>query len=237
MGGAHAKGVDDAESDIDLYVFGRQALSGEERTRLCEQPGCSVESVVSWGDTREFSQAGTDFRFRGRKIECWLRSIEYVSNIVAECKAGVVRHDFVTWTVMGFYNYCTLSDLNEMIPVDDPYGILARWKSEVSEYPWRLREAIIGGHMRAAKFWPDNFHYKSAIERRDVIYVTGIVQQVIANLIQVVFALNQAYFPGEKKLDVALSHLELEARFFHRTHQAPGLSRRRARRCVSAQAA
>jgi hypothetical protein len=64
--------------------------------------------------------------------------------------------------------------------------------------------------LRAAKFWPDNFHYKSAVERCDLIYVMGIVQQVVHNLIQVVFALNRAYFPGDKKLDVAIEHLALK---------------------------
>lgn len=108
---------------------------------------------------------------------------------------------------MGFYNHCALSDLSKMIPLDDPYGLLARWKYEVGAYPPKLREAIVAAHLRAAKFWPDNFHYLSAVERGDVIYVTGIVQQVVNNLIQVVFALNRVYFPGEKKLDVALDHL------------------------------
>jgi hypothetical protein len=33
---------------------------------------------------------------------------------------------------------------------------------------------------------------------------------VIYNLIQVIFALNRAYFPGDKKLEVALSHLTIK---------------------------
>jgi uncharacterized protein with HEPN domain len=65
----------------------------------------------------------------------------------------------------------------------------------------------IDWHLRMARFWPDNFHYKSAVERADSIYVMGIVQQVIHNLIQVIVALNETYFPGDKKLDIALDHL------------------------------
>jgi hypothetical protein len=210
LGGAHAKGVADAESDVDLYLFAREVLPSQERELLCRQFSGGIESVTSWGDTSEFIQGGTDFYFQGQKIECWLRNTDYVSNIVAECKEGIVRHDLVTWTVMGFYNHCTLSDLHNMMPVDDPHSILAHWKSEVSEYPAKLRETIITTHLRAAKFWPDNFHYKSAVERYDFIYVMGIVQQVVHNLIQVVFALNRAYFPGDKKLDMAIEHLALK---------------------------
>jgi hypothetical protein len=220
LGGAHAKGVDDAESDIDLYVFARDILSAEERRRLCEAFGIDGASLTAWGDDAEFVQAGTDFYFQGKKIECWFRNVDYIDAILAECQAGIVKHSLLTWTVMGFYNHCTLSDLHNMWPIDDPHGILARWKSEVGIYPPKLREAIISRYTRAAQFWPDNFHYKSAVERADAIYTAGIVQQVIHNLIQIVFALNRAYFPGDKKLAVAMDHLALKPeRFTERIHR------------------
>ena len=162
---------------------------------------------MSWSTPGPFIQAGTDFAIGPLRVECWLRNTDYIAGIIADCQAGIVKHDLVTWTVMGYFNHCTLSDLDKMLPVEDPYGILARWKGTVSSYPPRLQEAIISRHLHAARFWPDNFHYISAVERGDLIYVAGIVQQVVDNLIQVVFALNQAYFPGEKKLDVTLEHL------------------------------
>jgi hypothetical protein len=214
LGGAHAKGVDDAESDIDLYVFARDILPADERRRLCEAFGVDGASLTVWGDDAEFVQAGTDFYFQGYKIECWFRNISYIDGIIAECRAGIVKHSLLTWTVMGFYNHCTLSDLHNMRPIDDPHGILARWQSEVRVYPPKLREAIISRYTRAAQFWPDNFHYKSAVERADAIYTAGIVQQVIHNLIQVVFALNRTYFSGDKKLGIALNHLAIKPKHF-----------------------
>lgn len=206
LGGAHAKGVADAASDVDLYVFARQVLTNDERTRLCAELS-GARAIVSWGEIEPFSQAGTDFYLGPHKVECWLRNADHMAATIADCQAGVIRHDLVTWTVMGFYNHCALSDLNKMIPLEDPNGLLAGWQAEVREYPPKLRAAIIAQHLRAARFWPGNFHYLSAVERCDVIYVTGIVQQVVTNLIQVVFALNRTYFPGEKKLHAALDHL------------------------------
>ncbi len=166
--------------------------------------------MVSWGDADAFVQGGTDFTYQGHRVECWLRHIDYVAAIIAECQAGVVRREFVTWTVMGFYNHCTLSDLHRMVPVEDPTGVLARWQAEVSQYPPRLRETIIATHLKAARFWPENFHYQSAVRRGDILYVTGIVGQVVHHLIQVVFALNRVYFPGDKKLDAALDQLAVK---------------------------
>ena len=219
LGGAHAKGVDDAESDLDLYVFARDFLPTEDRERLCAQFG-TITGVTSWGDAETLLQAGTDFYFKGIKIEVWFRHIDHISGIISECQQGIVKHDLVTWAVMGFYNHCTLSDLYSMRPLDDPFDVLAQWQETVCDYPPKLRRAIIDRHLRAAQFWPDNFHYKSAVERVDKIYIAGIVQQVIHNLIQVIFALNKTYFPGEKKLNITLDCLPIKPkRFTERIHE------------------
>jgi hypothetical protein len=210
LGGAHAKGVEDQESDVDIYLFAQQVLPAQERARRCEEFGSAIGSVVSWGVDAPFVQGGTDFYLHGTKVECWLRNTDYISDILSDCVAGIVRREFVTWTVMGFYNHCTLSDLHNMVPIEDPAGVLARWKAAVTEYPLKLRETILKDHLRAAKFWPENFHYRSAVARCDAIYAVGIVHQVVHNLIQVLFALNRAYFPGDKKLNIALEHLEVK---------------------------
>ena len=129
LGGAHAKGVADRESDLDLYLFAREVLPAKERERLCAQWGAAPLSIVSWGLPGPFVQGGTDFYVDGLKVECWLRNVGYVGEILDECERGIVQREFVTWTVMGFYRHCTLSDLYNMRPLVDPAGILARWKA------------------------------------------------------------------------------------------------------------
>ncbi len=207
LGGSHAKGTADDDADVDLYLFAHTVLPNDERTRIASAFSSEIDSIRSWGDDAPFWNAGTDFRFRGHNVECWLRDIGHIERSIAECREGVVRREFVTWTTTGFYNHCCLSDLTVMVPLDDPFDIIARWKSQVATYPPRLRQAIVNQHLAAAEFWPENFHYLSAIERQDVIYATGIVQQVVHNLVQVLFALNEVCFPGDKRLDVAMAHL------------------------------
>ncbi len=214
MGGAHAKGTDDEESDLDIYVFARDVQPNVDRTRLTTQFSPGIEGLVSWGGDTPFVQGGTDFSFERRKVECWLRNSEHIDHTLAECREGIVRREFVTWTTAGFYNHCCLSDLKAMVPIEDPAGLLARWQGEVAAYPPKLQNSIVRTHLAAARFWPGNFHYRSAIERRDAIYTAGIVQQVIHNLIQVLFAVNRVYFPGDKKLAHALGHLDRSPRRF-----------------------
>jgi predicted nucleotidyltransferase len=212
LGGSYAKGTADDEADVDLYLFAHDVLPNDERTRIASAFSSEIEGIRSWGEDAPLTNAGTDFRFREHNVECWLRDIGHIDRSIAECQQGVVKREFVTWTTTGFYNHCCLSDLSVMLPLDDPFDIIARWKSEVATYPPKLRQAIVHHHLNAAHFWPDNFHYLSAIERQDVIYATGIVQQVVHNLVQVLFALNEVYFPGDKQLDAALAHLPRKPR-------------------------
>jgi hypothetical protein len=210
LGGAHAKGVEDGYSDLDLYLFAERWLPSPAREQVCRVVLGAETQVVSWSADRDegiYEQAGTDFTVAGRRVECWLRGVEYVSGIVGEAVQGIVHREFVTWTVMGYFNHCTLSDLKQMVVLEDPEGLLARWQAQVTQYPPALRDAIVQTHLAAAQFWPQNFHYESAVARGDIIYAMAIVQQVVQNLIQVVFALNDTYFPGEKKLAGALDGL------------------------------
>ncbi len=217
VGGAHAKGTDDPQSDLDLYVFARDVLANAERSQATSRFSPDVEGLISWGEDDPFVQGGTDFYYRKQKIECWLRNSASIEDALSECRGGIVKREFVTWTTTGFYNHCCLSDLKAMIPVEDPSGLLARWQREIAVYPPRLREAIVRTHLSAARFWPHNYHYTSAVERQDVIYTVGIIQQVVHNLIQVLFAVNEVYFPGDKKLAAALGHLDrLPPRFVER---------------------
>jgi hypothetical protein len=219
LGGAHAKGIEDAESDIDLYVFCEAVRPSAARTELARSFSPRITEIRSWENAVYFDQAGTDFHWDGRRVECWMRNSHHIDATILECQRGDITQELVTWTPNGFFNHCCLSDIRAIQIVDDAYGILSRWKNAVAEYPPVLAKAIIRRHLTDARFWPDNFHYKSAIRRVDIIYTTSIVQQVVHNLIQVVFALNRQYFPGDKKLAEHLDKLERQpVRFVERVH-------------------
>jgi hypothetical protein len=216
LGGSLAKGLGDEQSDIDIYLFARQVLPCAQRTARIEQTPGSFSQVRSWGNDAEFTEGGTDFYYQGSKVESWLRNIQHIEETMQSCWRGQIERTCVAWTVMGFYNYVALSDIRVMQILEDPYGILASWKARVAEYPGALQQAIIRRFFAEAKFWPENFHYRSAVERGDILYTSGIVQQVVYALIQVVFALNCTYFPGEKKVEVGLEHLALQPPDFYR---------------------
>jgi hypothetical protein len=217
LGGSHAKARADEHSDVDLYLFARAVLPGGERARRVREALGDASAPVSWGADEPFVQSGTDFVHRGVRIECWMRSADEVERAIAAALRGEITREHVYWTTMGFFRHVVLADVHAMRVVEDPSGTLARWKEAVAAYPDPLRDAILRRFMAEARFWPGNPHYESAIERRDVLYTSGIVQLVLHALVQVVFALNRVYFPGEKRLAAALDLLPL---------QPPGFTRR-----------
>lgn len=212
LGGSCAKGHRDAHSDVDLSLFADQVLPGVERDALAAEALGPGAEPASWGRDDPFVQGGTDFVHRGVRVECWLRSATHVEAAIAECLRGELRREYVGWTVMGFFNHVVLADVHSLRIVDDPGGMLARWKESVDTYPQPLREAIVRRFMGEAGFWPANPHYHTAIERVDVVYTSGIVQLVVHALIQVLFALNREYFPGEKRVPESLRRLAVAPR-------------------------
>jgi len=207
LGGSHTKGTADAHSDVDVYLFAEAFLPAARRGELVTARLGDAAQPVSWGADDPFVEGGTDFQLDGVRVECWLRRSSAVEATIADCLQGRVRREHAVWTAMGYFNHVALGDVRSMHVVDDPRGMLARWKAQVAAYPEPLRDAILGRFMAEAAFWPANPHYLGAVERGDVIYTSAIVQQAIQALIQAVFALNREYFPGEKKLAEALRQL------------------------------
>jgi hypothetical protein len=219
IGGSYAKGSGDSLSDVDMYLFADEVLPAARRAeRVVAELGAEARPE-SWGADDPFVQGGTDFWHGGQRVECWLRSTCEVDRTLRACLGGEVRREYVVWAVMGFLGYTALADVHSMRIVDDPHGVLARWKGAVATYPEALRQNVIGRFLPEAAFWPVNFHYRTAVHRADVIYTSAIVQQVLQALIQVVFALNRVYFPGEKRLAYAMETLPVHPSGFARRVQ------------------
>ncbi|HEY7766886.1 DUF4037 domain-containing protein [Longimicrobium sp.] len=219
IGGSYAKGSGDSLSDVDIYLFANEVLPAARRDEAVVAELGVEARPESWGADDPFVQGGTDFWHVGQRVECWLRSTREVDRTLRACVGGEVGREYVVWTVMGFLSYTALADVHSMMVVDDPHGVLARWKAAVATYPEALRQNILDRFMPEAAFWPENFHYRTAVQRGDVIYTSAIVQQVLQALIQVVFALNRSYFPGEKRLAHAMEKLSVQPSGFARRVQ------------------
>lgn len=207
LAGAHAKGVADAHSDLDLYLFGDRPKPYEARRELAAAL-CDAGSTPFVTKTLDQPWGGSaDFTFRGVPVETVLRTKAQTDLAVDRALSGAFEIIPQCWTSNGYYTYIVLSELQFLKPIRDPDGWLAAVKKRTAVYPEPLRTAVIDRFFARAGTWLGNFHYASAIEREDILFAAPAVLHTLLDLIQVIFAVNRRYYPGDKKLEAALRSL------------------------------
>ena len=89
------------------------------------------------------------------------------------------------------------TDLATQHVVNDPEGRLADWKEQLARYPEPLRDAVLRHYREILSYWAADYHYASKVERRDLVFLVGIAGKLANAILQVVFALNRSYYPGD----------------------------------------
>lgn len=209
MAGAHAKGCADPGSDIDFFLYVNEWKPFEEREAL-------IRGIADPDGPRYLSKdleenvwgSNMDFSYHGIPVETTVRSIREVERITDECLQGKFEVIPVGWTTNGYFSYVYLSELSFVQPIDDEKGILANLKKKADPYPQKLRRAIIDRFLGGPRSWLHNFHYHTAIEREDLLFVSALVEHMVLDLVQVIFAINEVYYKGDKKLERQLREME-----------------------------
>lgn len=208
LAGAHAKGVADKRSDIDIFLYAERAKPLEERRRILT--AAADAGTTPWLDA-DFESTpwggAMDFRFGGTPVEVAARTLALTDRRLQEGLAGHFEIIPATWTSNGYYTFIHLSELHFVKPIYDPDGILTAYKAQVETYPPQLRRAIASTFFGRANTWLENFHYQNAIEREDIWFCGPVVMHTVLDMAQVVFALDKTYFTGDKKLVRTLSAL------------------------------
>ncbi|MFA7126406.1 MAG: nucleotidyltransferase domain-containing protein [Bacilli bacterium] len=208
LAGAHAKETADEQSDIDIYLFVDETKPYQERLDIVKQFADSNRSVYV---SKQFDEApwggSIDFYYQGTPIEVVIRTFVNVERRIKECIQGTFEIIPAAWTSNGYYTFIYLSELSFIIPLDDATEFIKHSKEQIKNYPLLLKKAIIKRFYSRANVWLDNFHYISAIRRIDLLFTTPIVLHTILDMIQVIYALNEKYYMGDKKLQQALEKL------------------------------
>lgn len=182
LAGAHAKGKADIHSDLDIFIYAQDFTPYTSRKAVFDTYSENIKDVWVSEDFSSLPWGGSiDFTYKGYKIETTIRSINKLEEVVNECLLGNFKIYPETWTLNGYYNYIYLSEINFIQPLEDPFHIISHFKEKITSYPPKLKSAIINEFWNKSMMWVDNFHYKSAIERMDIIYTSGIINQTRIN--------------------------------------------------------
>lgn len=207
LAGAHAKGMADKNSDIDIFLFTDKPKSFEERSKVIKK--FSDAGTTPWiSDTFDNPWGGSmDFSFEGTPVEVVVRLIPQMDKRLNECLNGHFEIIPQTWTSNGYYTFTYLCELSFIIPIWDPNHLIENYQKKIIPYPSKLKKSIIDRFFARANTWINNFHYQSAIKRKDVLFTSPIVIHTVLDIIQIIFALNEEYYTGDKKLEIALDKL------------------------------
>lgn len=207
LAGSHAKGSADNGSDIDIFMYVENEKQYEQRQEIIKT--IADKNMPMWvSENLDEPWGGNmDFYYKNVPVEVTLRKISTTDSDIQNSIEGNIEIIPALWTTNGFYSYICLSEIDFIKIIDDPYDIIKNYKSQISVYPPKLKEAILEQFFDRCNAWLDNFHYKSAIEREDIFFTGSIVKSTVLDMIQVIFAINEKYFTGDKKLEWQLNKL------------------------------
>ena len=180
LGGSRAKGLSDARSDYDFRVYA-------DRFR-----GPELRATVEW---RAFQAARRELEAEGIRIDgVWCRLVADIDRDLGRWQSGELATIDYDWTVWGYH---LPTDIANQQVIADPDGVLADWKRRLADYPEPLRRAILEHFGGILRYWRGDYHYMSKVERGDIVFLAGLTAALVHAAIQVVFALNRAWYVGD----------------------------------------
>ncbi len=180
VSGSLGKGTWDTRSDIDFRLY-----TEEELPSLAERPGL-------WD---EYKAAEKRWKAQGVIIDgIWPRTIGEIKSAIDSWSKGNLHPQPMMWTIWGYY---ILPDMYHQAIVEDPYGVIAGWKKQLSVYPPRLKQAILKRYLGSLRYWREDYHYAHKVERGDSVFTAGMTAKLVHEVIQILFALNETYFVGD----------------------------------------
>lgn len=178
IGGSYGKRTFDTSSDLDFRLF--------------------CESRVDDPDAKATLQAAIDrWAEKGIIIDgCWVRTIGDIEDQLDRWEAGDGEPIDLVWAIWGYY---VVTDVYNQAVIEDPYGVLAGWRERLSDYSPALKQAILDRHLRSLRYWRPDYHYRHKVEQGDIVFLASITAHLVHDILQVLFALNETYYPGDGK--------------------------------------
>jgi len=203
LGGSHARGTAGPDSDIDIAIYYDAAFPldvhgiRQVAIQLSGNPDQQVTDLYAWGN---WVNGGGWLSTPSGKVDLLYRELDKVRQTILNAREGLLEQDYLQQPAFGFYSVAYLEETRCCIPLSDPNNAIGPLKALVTPYPAALRDAVIQNHLWLAEFtlqWLDGF-----IARSDIYGAAGCMSRIGASLIQVLYAINGAYFLSDKAIRI-----------------------------------
>ena len=180
IGGSVGKGKSDQSSDIDFRLFCEKVLpDSEEKKEVLE----SFHTIIA--------------KWKSRAVEidgCWIRTVAEIEQQLSDWDTGEGSPIDKIWAVWGYY---LLTDITNQYIIEDPFDMIRQWQKQLSQYPEKLKKAVLDKHIESVKYWRNDYHYINKIKREDVVFLSSLSVKLVHDLIQIIFAINNTYYVGD----------------------------------------
>lgn len=208
LGGAHAKGLADELSDIDIYMYMESPKPYEANRKTLEAFADGGRIIAMTKDHFSDPVGGYYvFDYKGTFTEVTTRLYSNAMKHIGEAVAGRFEILPADWTVNGYYTFTYASEISFVKPLWDPPGFIEKTKKIIYPFPAKLKKRIFETFGAAVRAKPYKADYLNAIKRKDLLIVNYNVYSAIISMAPVIYALNDAYFTGDKQLAKKLSAL------------------------------
>lgn len=200
LGGSRADNSNRLDSDIDLGLYydnqDKFDLGAVKKlaSEINDTPNPLVTSLGEWG---RWVNGGAWLTVKDQRVDFLYRDLNFIKEIIQECKNGVKQSDFYQQPPYGFHSYIYCAEIQTCKILFDPENIIANLKEETKEYPQPLKKTIINGFLWDAEFTLG--HCKKSADRGEILIAAGCLTKIASDFIQSLYALNEVYFIGEKK--------------------------------------
>src|ERR1017187_4552261 len=188
LGGSRGAGLQDASSDVDLYVYTLGDIPLEFRREL----GGAGSEIANrfWEPGDEWLDAASGLHF-----DIMYRSPSWIEDQLARV---LVRHE----ASLG-YTTCFWYNIIHSHAIVDPRGWYAALQQRARvPYPLGLRRAIVEKNLPVLRRNRSSYRAQiaRALERNDLVSCQHRVTALLASVFDIAFALERMPHPGEKRL-------------------------------------
>lgn len=201
LGGSWASGTQRADSDIDLGIYYEENnpldIEGIKKiaSELNDLPNPVVTKLGEWG---KWVNGGAWLTIRGQRVDLLYRNLDFISSVINDTLSGIKVSDYYQQPPYGFQSYIYCAEIKICKILFDSNNSISTLKDKLQVYPPALRKTIINEFLWDAQFSLE--HAKKSARRGEVYVVTGCLTKIMSDLVQVLYAINDVFFIGDKHL-------------------------------------
>jgi hypothetical protein len=200
LGGSYASGMQREGSDMDigLYYLAEAPFEIGEIKQIARDISIQPPTVTGFYEWGQWVNGGAWIQTSAGKLDFLYRNITQIEETIEHALQGIVVHDYDQQPTHGFYSIIYLAEIDICIPLHDPLQHIGRLKHTVKTYPPELKEKVVANSLWSAEF--TLAHASSFAKHGDIYNTVGCLARISSNLTQALFALNERYFIGDKRL-------------------------------------